>query len=220
MDTQMVSAAQMKQIDQHTIEEIGIPSLVLMERAALGVAEHILRMTDRTERILAVCGTGNNGADGIAAGRMLFLKGRPAEVLLVGDEESASQETKQQLRIARNCGMAIMTDWKEVDWPAYQVIVDALFGIGLNREVEQPHRSIIEAVNRLKEGRVVAVDIASGLDGTTGETLGTAIEADVTVTFGWEKTGMHSANGRAVSGIVEVVDIGYPDFVWNKFVKQ
>ncbi|WP_028273163.1 NAD(P)H-hydrate epimerase [Atopococcus tabaci] len=219
MSQRLVTGEQMKVIDQYTIEEVGIPSMVLMERAALAASEYVLENTSASARILAVCGTGNNGADGIAVGRMLFLKERPVDILLVGDEQTASKETKQQLAIARNIGVNVFMDALNVEWTQYTVLVDALFGIGLNREVKGSYKRLIDQINREK-AEVFSVDIASGLSGNTGEVMGAAVQADHTVTFGWKKTGMETEAGKRVSGKVVIADIGYPAFVLERVTHQ
>ena len=103
----LVTAKQMKAVDAHTIHTIGIPSMVLMERAALWVAEEAGALAGQKEVIWAVCGTGNNGADGVAAARMLYLKGYQACVYVVGDLEKGTEEFKAQVSIARRLGMEV-----------------------------------------------------------------------------------------------------------------
>lgn len=98
----LVDAAKMKAIDEYTSNMLGIPSLVLMEKAAMAIVELIRSKITRNDRILAVCGTGNNGGDGIATVRMLKELGYNADVLIIGDEKRATDQTKQQLFIARN----------------------------------------------------------------------------------------------------------------------
>jgi len=210
----------MKEIDRYTIEKIGIPSMVLMERAALGVAEQLQVKTAASKQILAVCGTGNNGADGIAAARIVFLKDREADILLIGNEENASEETKQQFTIARNIGMKIFTESSEVDWRNYSVFVDALFGIGLSRDVEGEYKTAIDRINNTSADYILSVDIASGLSGNTGKVMGVAVQADATVTFGCKKTGMTSDMGKKLSGEVVVADIGYPSDILDRVSKQ
>lgn len=218
MNERTVTGKQMKLIDHYTIEEIGIPSMVLMERAALSAAEYIWTTATQSDHILAVCGTGNNGADGIAAARMLHLKGYSSEILMVGEENHASEEFKQQLSIARKTGVSVMHDPHEVRWENNTILVDALFGIGLSREVEGLHKEVIQKMND-SQAKVISIDIASGLSGDDGQIWGTAVKANTTVTFGWKKEGMTTVKGKELSGETIVADIGYPEEVYNRFVQ-
>ncbi len=202
----IVNSAQMKAVDNYTIEKIGIPAIVLMERAALSVVDMVKKHGNRQDRILAVCGTGNNGADGIAAARILKLEGYPADILLAGDEDKASQLAKQQLTIVRNLGISI---YNNIAIDEYTIIIDAMFGVGLNRDVAGIYKDIIEEINA-GEHIVFAVDIPSGLSADTAKPMGIAIRADYTITFGLNKIGMVLYPGCEYAGAVTVADIGFP----------
>lgn len=210
MPEKVISSKQMSEIDQYTINNIGIPSMVLMERASLGVAQTLLKNTDASSSILVVCGTGNNGADGVATARMIALQNRPVNILLIGDEENSSEQMKQQLLIARNIGIPIYNELNTINWKNYTVFVDALFGIGLSRDVEGTHKEAISKINEASDSYVISVDIPSGLSGDTGDIMGVAVKANVTVTFGWKKTGMITVKGKEISGEIITHDIGYP----------
>lgn len=219
-----VTGAQMKQIDQDTIEEIGIPSVVLMERAALAVADAVSSVIEGigdaakrvqqwkgVPRILIVCGTGNNGADGIAVGRILHGRGYEVTVVLAGNPEHATEEHRLQQRIAEKLGVTLV---KEIRPGHYEVIVDALFGIGLARPIEGTYRNLMELLTAEREKNdtiVVAVDIPSGIHADTGAVMGIALPADVTVTFGYGKSGLCLYPGKAYAGTVLVADIGFSD---------
>lgn len=210
MSEKVITSKQMSEIDQYTINEIGIPSMVLMERAALGVAQTLLSNTTSSSTILVVCGTGNNGADGVAVARMLALQHRQVEVLLIGNEEKSSEQMKQQLAIARNIGVNVYNELNAVNWENYTVFVDALFGIGLSRDIEGPHREALNKINETQDSYVISVDIPSGLSGDTGDIMGVAIKANITVTFGWQKTGMITVKGKEICGEIVTHNIGYP----------
>jgi NAD(P)H-hydrate epimerase len=203
----VVNSIQMKTIDSYTIQKIGIPAMVLMERAAMQVCESVRKHVDKNERILAVCGTGNNGADGIAAARILFLEGYLIDILIVGDETSLSEQANQQLAIARNLGLFIDNNIK-ID--EYIIIIDALFGIGLSRSVTGIHEKTIQHMNSGKHV-VFSVDIPSGLSADTGKPLGIAVKADYTITFGLNMLGLILHPGCQYAGEVIVSDIGFPD---------
>ena len=131
----LVTGKQMKAIDAYTIRTIGIPSLVLMERAALKVALAAERLWEKGDVIWAVCGTGNNGADGVAAARMLHLKGYPVRVFLVGNPDKGTEEFRTQLKIAGNVGLFTLP-WQEGEKEECGLLIDAVFGVGLSRPVE------------------------------------------------------------------------------------
>ncbi len=213
-----VTAQQMKAIDQNTINTIGIPSMVLMERAALAVAEAAQQMaaergTGKKTRILSVCGTGNNGADGVAAARILQGRGYEVSLLFVGNPEHDSEEMKAQKRIAEHLNIPQSRASEYRDAPC-GIILDAVFGIGLGREIGGEYRSVLEKLESVRGqygAGIIAVDTPSGIHGTTGEVMGIALEADVTVTFGYPKTGLLLYPGKRYAGRLVVADIGFPD---------
>lgn len=198
-----------KKIDSISINEIKIPSIVLMERAALSVADEIeIKFKDKlnNKKILVVAGMGNNGADGVAVARMLANKGIKTDVKLIGSTEHASKEMQLQLEIAGNLDISFVT---EIEKNEYDIIIDAIFGIGLSREITGEYKELIEKINS-SGSYVVAVDISSGIDATDGKVLGTAVKADMTVTFGTLKRGMILFPGAGYSGEIKVTDIGFP----------
>lgn len=215
----IVKREEMQALDAYSIEEIGIPSMVLMERAAMAVTQVIMDYVTGLElagpaQILIVTESGNNGGDGLAAARMLHEQGCQVQVYQIGGVKKESDQYQQQRRILEKLGIPVVCgiteeviqEWKNF---RYDVIVDAVFGVGLKREICSPQREIIEAMNRL-EGFKCAVDIPSGIDSTDGTLLGIAFEADVTVTFGWEKTGQLFGAGPEYCGTLWVADIGFP----------
>lgn len=200
-----LGSGQMKAIDRYTIETVGIPSMVLMEKAAMAVVRHTKELCSEKDRILAVCGYGNNGGDGIAAARILFMEGYDVAITMVGEKERATKETKQQLKIAKKIGIPVM---RKVHWEEYTVIIDAIFGIGLTRTVAGEFRKMIEAINQADK-RVVSVDIPSGVSADDGKVLGIAVNADITVTFGYQKVGCLLFPGSEYAGRVYVEEIGF-----------
>lgn len=201
-----------KEIDRMTIQEIGIPSMVLMEKAALAVAGCVKSNAAPESHVLAVCGMGNNGGDGVAAARMLWEDGYPVTVSLIGNEENASEEMKKQLDIARKLGIHICTGLPSGE---YDVILDALFGIGLSREVTGEFADAINWINE-QDALRFAVDVPSGVNASTGEILAVAVVADFTITFGTNKRGIVLFPGCNYAGNVVVADIGFPKKVVEK----
>lgn len=195
---------QMKAADAYTIEELGIPSLVLMERAALKVVEELSRREMDLARVLIVCGSGNNGGDGFAVARLLHEKGICADVLFAGKESSLSEECALQKKIAKRLGISIFTDLPDGE---YTVVTDALFGVGLSREISGRYADIIEWMNR-QNARKVAVDIPSGVCARTGRILGTAFRAELTVSMECVKLGCELFPGKAYAGETVAAPIG------------
>ena len=161
----ILTAAQMKQADRNTIETMGVPSLVLMERAALSCVEELQSGTWNTGKVLAVCGPGNNGGDGAAIARILKTKGVDAELFCLGNPEKYSEGMRVQKKIAENYGVR---EVKNPDFREYTVIIDAIFGIGVSRPLAGEYRRAVEAI--CASGvPVLAVDIPSGIHTDTGE---------------------------------------------------
>ena len=211
----VLKAKEMKYCDQKTIEKIGIPSLVLMERAALVTIEEIERIQKIKGNILVAAGTGNNGGDGLAIGRMLVEKGAKVTFLLVGSREKVSEETNAQIRIVENLGFSIQS---KIENEEYDMIVDALFGIGLGRAVEGKYCELIEAMNRMKQKGtfICSVDIPSGICADTGKVMGCAVKADLTVSYAYAKRGHLLYPGKEYTGILKVRDIGIPKKIFGE----
>ncbi|MCD8022502.1 MAG: NAD(P)H-hydrate dehydratase [Lachnospiraceae bacterium] len=205
----LLNARQMKACDQRTIHTLGIPSLVLMERAALAVVEEMKAFVPDLSNVLVICGSGNNGGDGFAVARLLAEESRKkterrVTIAFVGKETSMSEETALQRRICENCQLKISSNFMEDE---YTVIVDAIFGIGLSRPVEGRYAEIIHWVNAQKAA-VVSVDIPSGLSADNGLASGAVVRADLTVTFGARKIGQILYPGAAYCGKLVCRDIG------------
>ncbi|WP_054645795.1 NAD(P)H-hydrate epimerase [Secundilactobacillus oryzae] len=194
-----------READAYTINEVGIPSAVLMERAALAVANEL--QTNEAfdlSKTLVVAATGNNGGDGLAVARLLFVQGLDVTVLLLGNEAHATVETQRQLKICRHYRIPIVTTI--ADFAAFTTIVDGIFGVGLARPVEGAFAETIQAMNA-SPANIMAIDVPSGLQADTGEILGTAIQAATTVTMAARKLGF-TAKSEPNTGHVIVADIG------------
>lgn len=195
---------QMNAADRYTIEHIGIPSLVLMERAALKTVEIIKKHGTDTSAALIVCGSGNNGGDGFAIARLLKEKGEEVQVLFAGKESSLSGECGVQKGIAERLGIIILTEIPDAE---YTVIIDAMFGVGLCREIEGKYADIIRWMN-CQHCEKVAVDIPSGVNAADGTIFGTAFRADYTVSMACVKAGCELYPGKDYAGETEAVQIG------------
>ena len=202
----IVTKKEMQAIDAYTMDKIGIPSAVLMERAALSVVEEIERLNVSHGRVLIVVEGGNNGGDGLAVGRILLERGYKVDIYYIGGFEKVSQGFQQQWSILHHMGVRFR---KTIPNKEYAVIVDGIFGVGLSREVQGVQKKAIEAMNHM-DAIKIAIDIPSGIDATTGEVLGTAFYADYTVTFGLKKLGMFFLDGIDACGTVICKPIGFP----------
>ena len=156
---EIVTGKQMKELDAYTIETMGVPSLVLMERAGLQVFESMKKEGLPLSKVLVLCGSGNNGADGVVIARLLFLAGYQVHVCILGNPEHFTKEMKTQIEIGRNYGISFV---KTFCVHEYTTIVDALLGVGLSREVSGLYRETIEKLQDFS-GKIAAVDIPSGI---------------------------------------------------------
>jgi ADP-dependent NAD(P)H-hydrate dehydratase / NAD(P)H-hydrate epimerase len=204
---ELLSSAEMAEADRLTIAG-GVPGLDLMERAGAAVAAAIVAKHPAGSRVAVVAGPGNNGGDGFVAARHLADRGYRVEVLLLGDASRLKGDAAQAA-----------AKWKGPVVPAAiprledaRVVIDALFGAGLDRPVEGEARRLIEAMNA-HPAPIIAVDLPSGINGTSGEVMGIAVQAAQTVTFFRKKPGHLLLPGRLHCGSVSVADIGIPDSV-------
>ncbi len=200
----LFGAEQMRAIDRWAIEQQGIPSTDLMERAGAGLTVHTDRLVPRGP-IAIVCGKGNNGGDGLVAGRMLRGFGRTVRVLLLAEPGEYAGDAAENLR--RLDGAHEPFDPAALDDAA--VVIDAILGTGFEGEPRGPAAAAIEALASF-DGTVVAADIASGIAASTGEAAGVSVTAHATVTFHAAKPGHWIAPGKQAAGERVVVAIGIP----------
>lgn len=201
----LVSASEMASYDKYTIEEIKIPSLVLMERAALACVNVITDLFDTNSTICVVCGPGNNGADGVAIARILKSKGYAnIFITVIGDESKYTLELRKQIEIAKNLNISFISDFSDLK---IDVIVDALFGIGLSRDPSGVFETAINKINSMSS-KVLSVDIPSGICADTGKAYSSFVNADYTVTFQYIKKGLLLSQGYISKGELTVADIG------------
>lgn len=204
MNEKIVTAKEMKHYDSYTINTIGIPSLVLMERASLAVRDEILNAFPlNLQQVVVVAGNGNNGGDGLAVARLLHIAGIKVTILNVGNPDHASQEHQTQEHICQYYQIP------KTDDPAIlktaTLVVDAIFGIGIDRPVLGNYATVIDAINNT-DAVVVAVDMPSGINTDTGEIMGTAVQATVTVTFAYNKVGLTKNDGLNYAGRVVIAN--------------
>jgi ADP-dependent NAD(P)H-hydrate dehydratase / NAD(P)H-hydrate epimerase len=207
---ELLTAEEMSRAERLTMEG-GTTSLALMEKAGHGVTEEVVRKFPRGSKVLVLCGPGNNGGDGFVAARSLRERGYSVRLGLLGDQGSLKPDAKEMAR-----------RWDESIEPisaklinGAEVIVDAIWGTGLNQPVNGVVAEVIEEVTN-RELPVVAVDVPTGLDATHGNVHGTSFKAVSTVTFFRRKTGHLLLPGRILCGDVRVVDIGIPTSVLSE----
>ena len=202
----LYEAGEMRAVDKWAIEEQRVPSLDLMERAGIGLARMVAQRA-RPGPVRVVIGKGNNGGDGLVVARLLRDDGREVDVLSTGDPAELKGDAKTNLdRLPGPPPEPFEPDRLE----GSGAIVDAMLGTGFEGEPREPIKSAIETINALQDIPVIACDVPSGVNATTGETEGDAIEADATGSFHGSKIGLHVAPGTFHSGAVEIVEIGVP----------
>lgn len=198
----------MEELDRRTIEGFGMPSIVLMENAGRCVAEVAAEMLKRSNgnRIAVFCGRGNNGGDGFVAARYLARQDVDVKVYLVGNASRVKNDSQINLDILRKMEVEIQRVESTKDIKT-DVVIDAIFGIGIKGEIREPIRTIITDLNQTRIP-VLAIDVPSGLDANTGMPAGTAIRAKKTVTMQFPKKGFYINEGPEHVGEIVVRDIG------------
>lgn len=269
--TECITGTVAKAADRYAMDVMGLKSLTLMETASSKIAEYVMKHYPLSHKISALCGVGNNGADGVCASRILLKEGYQPHVYIVGKLEKASWEFLYQLchfqqaggavtmyrpnrdtanagetaimavhsdsetaadEVCDKCGCAAPSSTPQKNpsdaaaplqadtLPDDDVLIDGIFGIGLHREIAGDYRLFIEEANRRSHGFVLAIDAPSGINTDTGELMGCGIKADVTITFGRNKTGLACGAGQNLAGRVLVEDIGIPDEAYNEAEKH
>ena len=203
----LVTAQEMKQYDKNTIEYLGIPGPVLMERAALAAEDFLKERFDAVKertKVLIFAGMGNNGGDGLALARLLAADGYTVAVKCVGDPEKATEQWKSQWQTLQH--FPVETD-SNAQTDEYNVIVDAIFGVGLSRPVEGIYADAVKEMNEAT-GFKLALDVPSGICSDSGRVLGCAFVADATITFGFCKRGLVMYPGADYAGQIHIANVG------------
>ncbi|MCK5125980.1 MAG: NAD(P)H-hydrate dehydratase [candidate division Zixibacteria bacterium] len=218
----LVSAEEMRAIDNRAINEYKIPSLDLMENAGRGIFNYTNEFVlpqFHDPAIAVICGRGNNGGDGFVIGRYLYENGYNASFILAGTDEKLSDDCRVNYDKVTQAGHEVILLSSEDNIPdlsEYDVIIDAIFGTGFAGVPRGITATVIDAVNTA-ERFVIAVDAPSGLDVSTGLAEDVVVEADVTTTLALPKPGLYVSPGREYSGTVTVIPIGIPNEVIASF---
>ncbi len=224
----LVKAAEMQEMDRLTIQELGIPGIVLMENAGRGASRTFLEHFDPPSysRVLVLCGSGNNGGDGYVIARYLHEAGLIVEIAALTRYEKVMGDALINLTIIRNMGLEIFEVSDSDDWKTfrrklktYHFIIDGIFGTGLHSPVKGFYAQVIKDVNASGKS-IMAIDIPSGLNADTGQVMGIAVKAHLTVTFGFPKPGQLLFPGADLVGRLVRVDICIPDGVANRVKAQ
>lgn len=210
----LATAAEMRELDRRTVEEYGIPGIVLMENAGRGLVDEVVRSWGPAagRKFVIFCGKGNNGGDGLVIARHLHNAEAHVRAFLFSDEMKG--DAGVNLAAARSMGidMRPVSGDLAAETSAVRhadIVIDAIFGTGLTSEVGGAYRAVIDMINA-NAARVVSVDMPSGVDSDRGRIMGSAVHAHMTVTFGLPKRGLYLYPGSQMAGDVRVADISIP----------
>ncbi len=208
------TVAEMRELDRTAIKKYGIPDALLMENAGLAAYFVLLKQTGiKGKRFAVFCGGGNNGGDGLVVARKLYSNGGEVKVFLLSKPEKFKGSAKANFEIASRLPIEMQRveslDAIKSDVLHSEIIVDAIFGTGLTREVSGLYREVIQLINRSGK-TVLSVDIPSGVHGDTGKVMGAAVRADYTITFGLPKIGNLLYPGYELGGRLYVTHISFP----------
>jgi len=208
-----------KKIDSFAINELKIPSIVLMENAAISFVKHI---DENEDNFLIICGKGNNGGDGYAIARQLFSKGKNVKIFCISNEDM-SNDCMINYKICKNMGIKIFYEIEELDKLLLDcnVVIEGIFGTGLNSEIKGIYREIIEKINTASNNKAIySIDIPSGINGDTGEIMGISVKADITISFVTYKKGFLNSKIKDYLGKVIIENIGLNETNINHLVKE
>jgi NAD(P)H-hydrate epimerase len=211
-----VTAAQMAEVDRITVEELGFDVLQIMETAGRAVAffaRQLLGGDPRGKQITVLCGTGGNGGDGMVAARHLANWGTEVDIILSNRPEQGP--ARHQLEILSRLGMTVHEPGALAQLPPADLIIDALLGFSLAGAPRGEAARLIELANA-HGAPILAVDLPSGMDATSGECFRPCIRASSTLTLGLPKTGLRAPNARQATGNVVVADIGIPKVAYER----
>lgn len=219
----VLSRQQIRELDRYAIEQCRVPGLVLMENAGASAARIIRRALASEARVLVVCGTGNNGGDGFVVARHLLAETVSVKACLLGPVDKLTGDARSNYdSFVGLGGQVLLVDGMLANWQASftdalaqaTVLVDAVFGTGLEREIVHWRAQAINLMNGTSAAKI-ALDLPSGLDANTGHVWGTCFVAHETVTFGALKLGLLTPQGGRTAGRVHVVSLGVPTSLLN-----
>ncbi len=211
-----LTVKEIQDLDKTAIEKYGMPSIALMENAGRATAYEVVKSLRKKNNpsVCIICGIGNNAGDGFVVARHLINIEVPTKIFFIGNPAQLKPDAAINYTILKKMNYPI-TECQDLapeslkDIAQADVVLDAIFGVGLNRTIEDPFKKIIHHLN-ISARHIISVDIPSGLDGTTGKIYGICIKAKKTVTFTFAKKGFYKNQGPKFTGKVVLVDIGIP----------
>ncbi len=215
----LVTGKEMKLLDQNTSSHYKVPELVLMEQAAMHFVWELCGILPKSKKIKGIvfCGLGNNGADGIAIARLLNEKGIPTQICKIKDFLKEKNTTSDSFQVQESIYGAynypILDNFEDLDKENYDFVIDAVFGIGLSRNLNQEYIAFLNKINEINALKV-AVDMPSGINSDNGQIMGCAVKCDYTVTFSFGKIGQYLWPGFEYAGKTIVVDMGITEKSW------
>lgn len=217
----VLSREEIQKIERETVEKFGISNLILMENAGRESFYVIKRYIKKlkNKNFFVFCGKGNNGGDGFVLARYLFNNGAKVKVYYSGKLEEFTEISYKNFQILKN--LKVDTDsiddlkLDKIRFKKSDILIDAIFGIGIKGEIVGKIRELIEFINKEK-GFVFSIDIPSGLDADTGNIHGVCVKSDITISMGFLKKGFFINEGPKYTGKIEIVDIGFPRYFYEK----
>lgn len=211
------SSQEVRNIDKACIEQYGIPSIVLMENAALKLLKNI--DVENHEKFTIICGIGNNGGDGFALARLLIANRKEVKVFVVSNSKEMSKDCKINFNILKQLNAYIKNIHSENDIGDLRecisnsdIVIDGIFGTGLTREISGVYKDVVEAINKLSK-YTVAIDVPTGLNSDTGKVMGCCVKATKTVTFQLYKIGFLNYESKNYLGEIILEEINIPDII-------
>lgn len=215
----LVTGKEMKLLDQNTSSHYKVPELVLMEQAAMCFVRELCHLLSepKTKKGIVFCGLGNNGADGIAIARLLNERGISTQICKIKDflkEKNAVSESFQvQESIYHAYNYPVLYNFEELEQEQYDFVIDAVFGIGLSRNVDETYAALFQRINHIHALKI-AVDMPSGVHSDNGQIMGTAIKSDYTITFSFGKMGQFLWPGSEYAGRTIIAKMGITQKSW------
>jgi len=214
VSTPLYTAALVAALDRAATEEHGIPGRRLMELAGTAAWNHMLKRWPAAQRIQIFCGSGNNGGDGFVVACLARQAGREVQIVRLGDADKMSGDARYWLQAAADIGLIPVALGAAKAFEP-DLVVDALLGTGLQREVSGEWRDAIDWMNGL-DGDRISIDVPSGINADTGAIMGTAVNADATVTFIGRKQGLYSGQAPGCCGEIHFRDLDVPAEIYER----
>jgi len=218
----LLKSEDVKKIDKYAIENLQMPEMVLMENAGIGLKNNVDKMDNK---ICIICGSGNNGGDGLVLARQLLSEGKKVDVFLIREENKLKNSVYENYQILNNLNHKVEFLNEKGDLAVLEdsiinsdLVVDSIFGIGLSRSIEGIYKEIIELMNN-KSKKILSVDTPSGFNSNTGEIYNVCIKAYKTVTFIGVKKGFNNKKASKYTGEVVVEQISIPKNIVEKILE-